>query len=374
MCDINSSFLCKPDASDIIGFFIVLSVYIIVTPITLCGLIFLTTKYRTHGFIRHREWNLTFVFILFLIMEMLIDRPYLECYGIWYCFGDSPPPTWTGTFAYSVFFWTIYALHALRIWKLYYVQRVNQCIADHCWTSSINGVTGNIKSNWFINNRNKWGNTKWYVNLCRLQPDPFSHHMYIYYRLMRIFIPFTMVTALSGPLIVAIFENEEWPHYLNLIWMMIPVIIGITLLIKAKHIVDIYGIKRELLYSTVIIIITVIVYYGSFLIYIFGGFGDPSSPEVTRWAWRGYTISGYFNITCLAMITTFFPFYYHRKMKCGNNSTYSQIPKMGMMNVLKSPLGFRMFMKYLVTGKVIKYRPQCLVYLCFDSSTKVAYV
>ena len=83
--------------------------------------------------------------------------------------------------------------------------------------------------------------------------------------------------------------------------------------------------------------------------YTFGGFGDPLDIKVQRWAWRGYTISGSFNITCLSLITIIFPYYYHRKMKIGENSTYSQISQMGMMNVLKSPLGFRMFIKYLVT-------------------------
>ena len=161
MCDTNVS-LCAPDTLDIIGILIVFSQWFIIIPITVYGLIFYTTKYRTHGFIRYREWKLTFVFVLFLILEMIIDRPYLECYSVWYCFGNKPPPIWTLTFSYSIFFWTIYALHALRIWKLYYIQCVNSCIADYCWTSSKNnGVTGSIKNNWFIKNRNKWGNTLW---------------------------------------------------------------------------------------------------------------------------------------------------------------------------------------------------------------------
>ena len=337
----KTRFLCSPDTLDIIGMSILFIQWFIIIPICVIGLILLTTKYRQQGIIRYREFRLTFVFSLWILCEMAIERPYIECYSVLYCFGSLPIPPWTLTFAYSLFFFTMYALHALRIWKLYYIQQCNQCIADHCWTSSINkNLTGTIKENWFIKHRLKYGNTLW---------------------LMRIFIPFTIFTTLLGPFIVAFWNNETWPHYLNPIWMTIPIIFGIYILYKARNIVDIYGIKLEFTLSTITIAITLSIYYGSFLLFTFGAFGDVTSMEALRISWSGYNIAGSFNMIFMGIITMIFPIYWHKKMKSGHNSTYSQISQMGMMSILKSPLGFRMFMKYLVKGLYMHLFPFILL-------------
>eukprot|EP01084_Bolivina_argentea_P320639 556364_1 len=158
MC-IEPRFICIPDWIDIVGIF-QLFISFSAAILTIVGLIKLSTKYRNQNFVKHRELPLTITFTVFIVGELVINRTFLEGYSIFYWWGfdvfpyfntNHVPSQWIFTLIYSFFWWTTFALNALRIWKLYYIQQYNVRITDYCWVSSINAEHANLERDWFIN-------------------------------------------------------------------------------------------------------------------------------------------------------------------------------------------------------------------------------
>eukprot|EP01083_Nonionella_stella_P069827 186391_1 len=332
-------FLCDPDWIDIVGLILLIAGYLVAT-IAIIALIKLST-YKDEKFVQYRELPLTIAFTSFVIGELIINRTYVLGYTIFFWWGfNSPdvPPPFVYVLIYSVFWWTTFSLNALRIWKLYYIQQCNIVINDVCWVRSINKEHGDPEHNWFIQNRLTWGSTRW---------------------LMRIFVPFNVLSATCGPLLTALFSDVLWPHFLNFVWRILTLILSWTVLyaINKTGFTDIYGIKNELFYSTFLNTCSPIIYFSIFLSFVLS---DVPASEYTiddsRKQWLIYSFVGFVSMGLTSLITTIYPMYWDKRKK---KSKYRQIKRMSMNEVFQNQLGFRLFMRYLVT----EYSTESLLFI-----------
>eukprot|EP01084_Bolivina_argentea_P039110 72289_1 len=251
------------------------------------GLTLLCKKYRNKGTVRYREWRLTFSFSILILSECIINRTYFMCYGVWkYC----DYPILSVTLLNSLFISSIYSLHAIRIWKLYYIHQCNKAIADNIWVQQIKNIKQTpptslkrmrskqrlkqLENNWFIQNRNTWGNTLF---------------------LMIIYIPF-IILSMFICIMLSIFFNL---HQTNFIWMLIPSIFSIYMIYCARNIVDVYGIYKELLYSTILNTSVFMAYFIHFILFHILSF--QINEQIN---WLLYNFYGSLGISILGLITT----------------------------------------------------------------------
>eukprot|EP01084_Bolivina_argentea_P213017 361944_1 len=232
---------------------------------------------------------------IIIAFALCTDRLYICFTQIWSSLISVPQ--WTVYMFISVSYVTSINLFATKAYYFYYIREYNAFIADKIWVSTIN--KSNAENNWFIQNKHRFGNINYLLKLNIIPSCLFV----------------LIITIISS------YYSDNLFVFITLysIICLIPMLISFIVLCKINRheYDDIYGMKNEIAYQSISLLIGIIL---SFI----GGI-------ITAYDYRLFwTVQIYISliITCsLTFISILYSIYYYKqqkKKKTKNKNNYKQ--------------------------------------------------
>eukprot|EP01084_Bolivina_argentea_P042719 78748_1 len=318
------------DVVDFIGLFAALIGSLILVPICLYTLIQFY-KLRRVDMIKNRRIKLVYYMNILAIFGLLFQWAKLNrnVFGIYM----NDILTQLIYIIDGIFIWSIMSLFCIKTWLLFYDKQYHEANADQIWKTQINKE---YKS-WFELNKNKWGNFDYIIKI--------------------IVIPLLLCVCLESILEVMFLLkfNINSMIILSIIWLPPSCILQCVYL---KGFDDIFGIKKEILYQIILMIIILFIHIIPFLFQIRNVIYVNDNTLIHRIDSLLAIILSSITLFSISFISTVYPIYLHKNkqkelniMNLQHNSSSSTNIKgwtwTDMLNILSHKKGFQVFMKHL---------------------------
>jgi len=283
------------------------------------------TQTTVDALISHRNSNLIYALNVLIIVNTLTERVFMVCAKVWKII---VVPLWSVDLWFSATWWAVGSLFSIKIYHLYFRQRLNMAVAEASWRKDINPND----TNWYIAHKRTFGNHQYLIKVA--------------------FLPYLSSVALS--VIASVYTSEGMVYDLvRLTFASIPIAVAFFCLFKARKLNDIYFLRNEILWQSVITIISVCMYAASFSA---GHYVHYSAGKIfaVRLEWFGYLCSTSLVSVALALFSTLYPLYLIGLQRdasfllARSNRSDLNVDRKSLTNILSDYRSFKLFMNHLV--------------------------
>eukprot|EP01084_Bolivina_argentea_P251584 421995_1 len=314
---------------------------LVMVPIMIYGL-YLFNKYSNHDLLKYRSPLLMNLVGIVTIITQVIERTLMLCITTWQVIPglDIEDDVWVVYFIFSIFFWLLFGTFAIKVYNLYYEQQYNISIADMAWKKDINPQ--NV--DWHVTNKNTWGNTIWLLKICS--------------------IPY-IVSCATDALFPLFFGAGLAFDFFHMVMISIPVCVAFIVLYKARSLKDLYRIRDEIFYQSVLVLIGLVGYTVLFLVCHLDYFIDKYGVNLQRFEWTMYSFLTDICAVSFAIVPTLYPIYLIKHRELDGLSSSIRLENdihMGinsMNQIISEYESFKMFMDHLVSA----FSAECLLFL-----------
>ena len=169
----------------------------------------------------------------------------------------------------------IFTVFALKTWLIYFEQQYQMAIMNITWLKEINSMV----TDWFISNRNRCGNFNYLL----------AHSMIIF-----------LIQIACYLLVHFLWKSALIFHILTVIFTSLPLLVALILFCKVRGFDDIYGIKDEIKYQCVVVLVILMVDLALFLSFEYIG-------SMVRLQWILCISFMNLSFLVLAMLSTAYP-------------------------------------------------------------------
>eukprot|EP01084_Bolivina_argentea_P000840 1541_1 len=184
---------------------------------------------------------------------------------------------------FSIFWWALFGLFAIKVYHLYYKQQFNIAFSNVSWKTDIDPQI----VDWYIKNANRYGSISWLIKLAT--------------------IPYILFCTSSG-LFPYFFGQGLALDFFHLIIISIPVCIAFIILYKARKLNDVYRIRNETFYEATIIFVALVIYTIIFCVGHVQSFTNDHNDSI-RLEWTLYSFLCDWAAIAMTIIPTSYPVY-----------------------------------------------------------------
>eukprot|EP01084_Bolivina_argentea_P002594 4798_1 len=327
------------EALDVISIAWILFNYVVLCPILVFSLYKFNKMDRDEKMMKYRSKKLVLIINIVMLFILLFNRLYTNSVSM-LKFLDIRNK-WIFYLNFSLLFWSVFILFAIKVFHLYYKQRYSSAFQDMVWKKEINPNT----YNWFISNKNKFGRPKYCIKI--------------------IIIPFIICVAINTFVAYAKIDALIL-HCIQYSIPLICILFSLLVFYKSKDIKDIYFIRNEIFYQIILLMVALLLYICTLI--SFRIILPNPNQNVIRIEWLCRNLCADLLVVGLALISTIYPLYIHNsKYDLISNNGLKQHKKIGrtynstdaIQQILANYDSYRIFMQYLVS----EFCPEALFFI-----------
>eukprot|EP01084_Bolivina_argentea_P251583 421994_1 len=271
------------DAIDIAATILTCIRLLVLVPTMIYGL-YLFNKHSDHQILKYRNPFLMNFIGIVTLMTCVFERTIMLCLASWQIIPnfDLYEDIWVVFFLFSIFWWILYGTFAIKVYNLYFQQQYNISIANMAWKKDINPQ--NV--DWHVNNVHTWGNTIWLLKICS--------------------IPYILSCA-TDALFPIFFGRGLTFDFFHTIMISIPLCVAFVVLYKARKIKDVYKIRDEIFYQSIIVLIALTGYTTVFSVCHLQYLIDKYGENLLRFEYTTYTLLTDLCAIAFAIVPTLYP-------------------------------------------------------------------
>eukprot|EP00485_Elphidium_margaritaceum_P020010 CAMPEP_0202732124 /NCGR_PEP_ID=MMETSP1385-20130828/187496_1 /ASSEMBLY_ACC=CAM_ASM_000861 /TAXON_ID=933848 /ORGANISM="Elphidium margaritaceum" /LENGTH=654 /DNA_ID=CAMNT_0049398429 /DNA_START=63 /DNA_END=2028 /DNA_ORIENTATION=- len=279
--------------------------------------------------IKHRNSPLIYAINILVIFINVSERIYMIAAKVW----RVNLPEWSVDLFFSLTWWALILLFAIKCYHLHFLQQYNFAIADVTWRNDIDPT----EHNWYISKRGTFGRVSYLMKIAIL--------------------PYVICIALD--MAVDVLTPRPESKVGVIVWFLLhvmPVLVAVYSFYSARLFNDIYGVRNEIRNQFLLLFASLCAYGISFVVCHVVGYSD----TVERIEWLSFIVVSDGVCIAFALLSTAYPVGLIRKsMTAATDSFIDQTPAIrdagaassqSLLLVLAEYDSFKVFMYHLVSA------------------------
>jgi len=279
--------------------------------------------------IKHRNSRLIYAINILVIFINVSERIYMIAAKVW----RVNLPEWSVDLFFSLTWWALILLFAIKCYHLHFLQQYNFAIADVTWRNDIDPT----EHNWYISKRGTFGRVSYLMKIAIL--------------------PYVICIALD--MAVDVLTPRPESKVGVIVWFLLhvmPVLVAVYSFYSARLFNDIYGVRNEIRNQFLLLFASLCAYGISFVACHVVGYSD----TVERIEWLSFIVVSDGVCIAFALLSTAYPVGLIRKsMTAATDSFIAKTPAIrdagaassqSLLLVLAEYDSFKVFMYHLVSA------------------------